>query len=201
MGEMSRGTKALLIVGITLAWIIAFLGVIVISPFVIGVVFYFLPVYDAPEITYAEFPTKIVYEIDGEEITYEDVYICKYKATYNNFELGAEREWEGHFKNTGKQHIVLDSNFRYELRCYIGSPKKYMGDFYEWIDEETIRNYEFTPYLYIYDKFALVSNFLFMQDLEEELDYEEHADIFPEPYNNIKLIDWELSRPIVNSFE
>ena len=52
-----------------------------------------------PEITYAEFPFEIVYELEGETVTVNDVYVCEYDGIGMNEGVGKYREWKGYIKS------------------------------------------------------------------------------------------------------
>ena len=72
-----------------------------------------------PEITSAEFPFKLVYTIDGEEVIYEDVITC----TYDGFNNDASRNYKYRVwsKKYGKSKYILlrelenDQVIRFEI--------------------------------------------------------------------------------------
>lgn len=64
----------------------------------------YLPV---PEITYAEFPFALEYEVDGVFHKYEDILICQYNGEDMNMGSGKkQRSWTACYKS-GNQQIVL----------------------------------------------------------------------------------------------
>ena len=55
-----------------------------------------------PEVTYGEFPFEIVYEIDGEIFTINDVYVCEYRGIALSEASGKCRSWKGYIKSSGE---------------------------------------------------------------------------------------------------
>ena len=136
-----------------------------------------------PEVTYGEFPFVIVYEIDGEVVTVSDVYVCQYDGIGANEGVGKYREWKGYIKSTGEEQLVLHQDGNLSLACAVGSPKYYMSD-------PSMADDEYTPYIYYIEspnEFGGTSSGVL--DIEPLL----------EQYK-IKLISWQLSDPIENSF-
>ena len=48
-----------------------------------------------PRIKKAEFPFEIVYELDGETVTVNDIFVCEYDGTLWNENTGRQRQWKG----------------------------------------------------------------------------------------------------------
>ena len=136
-----------------------------------------------PQITYGEFPLKITYEIDGEIFVYEDVYICEYNGIYNDWGT-YQRSWKGYLKSTKKEDIVLLKDGDLTLLCAIGTAEYYMDD--------TEVNYG-TPYT----PPVLVQEIYDSNDKTTLTGIADEAVL--EKYK-IRLISWELSEPIENSF-
>ena len=184
--KKEKTTKILLIVlcGIIATAIFA-MGVVFVAGLP-GLILYFgIMMEEAPpkpEITYGEFPFEVTYEIDGETITVKDIYVCEYDGIGANA-TGKYRLWKGYIKSTGEEDLVLLTDGNLKLVCALGWPSYYMGDSY-------LSGEEFTPYIYyeIYpNEFGGTSSGV--MDIEPIL----------EKYK-IKLISWELSEPIENSF-
>ncbi len=140
----------------------------------------------APSVTYGEFPFEIVYELDGETITVNDVYVCEFDGYSVKGGIGApkEREWKGYLKSTGKDRLVLLEDGNLKFVCAVGYPEYYMSD-------PSKPNVEYTPFLYyiIYpNEFGGESQGI--SDIEQ----------LQEQYK-LKLISWKLSEPIENTFE
>ncbi len=88
-----------------------------------------------PEITYGEFPFKLVYEINGEEITVDDTLICNYDGIGVSEAVGKVRVWTSSLKS-GNEKLVLSSYGNITLYYDIGSASYYMDDY---------NNGEFSP--------------------------------------------------------
>lgn len=144
----------------------------------------FTPNPPKPEITYGEFPFEIVYEIDGEITTINDVYVCQYDGIGANEGSGKYRVWKSYIKSTGEENLILVEDGNLKLACSLGGPKYYMSD-------PSMPTQEYTPkifYIISPDEFGGTSSGI--MDIEPIL----------EQYK-IKLISWKLSEPITNSFE
>ncbi len=146
----------------------------------------FIPNPPKPEITYGEFPFEIVYEIDGEIFTIQDVYVCEYDGVALDSDgSGKHRNWKGYLKSTGESRLVLLKDNNITLACYIRSPGYYMDDPNE-TDDVFISPYIF--YVISPNKFGGTSTGV--------LD----IDLYLDKYK-LKLISWELSLPIENSIK
>ena len=138
----------------------------------------------SPRVTEAEFPFEIVYEIDGEVITVNDVYVCEFDGFGWNENFGKHREWKGYVKSTGKDHLVLLEDGNLKFACGLGSAAYYMGD------PSMAGADEFTPSIYYvrtYESGGVSSGVAGIEPLLEQY--------------KIKLVSWNLSKPIENSFE
>lgn len=103
-----------------------------------GAIFLFNPNPPAPDITYGEFPFRLVYEIDGETKVIEDTVICEFDGFKNMGSAGNKRVWKSQLKS-GKEHITLldlrplqeideYGHTVLELTFYWGNAEYYMGD-------------------------------------------------------------------------
>ena len=136
-----------------------------------------------PEITYAEFPFEIVYEIHGETVTVQDVYVCEYVGIGFDKGRGKHREWKDYIKSSGEEDLILVEDGSLKLACYVGFPEYYMSD------PETY-DYEYTPFI----GYIIHPN---------EYGGTSYGGLDAEPSLNqydLKLISWKLSEPIENSF-
>ena len=138
----------------------------------------------APQITKAEFPFEIVYELDGETITVNDVYVCEFEGFDWNEAVGKHRRWKGYVKSTGKDHVVLLEDGSLKLACSLGSAAYYM-------DDPSMEGAgEFTPSIYYIRTFESGGVSSGTSGIEKML----------EEYK-IQLVSWKLSKPIENTFE
>ena len=136
-----------------------------------------------PEITYAEFPFELVYEINGETITLSDTYVCEFDGFGWNEGEGKIRQWKGYFKSNQQKDIVLIKDKNKEIVCDIGSPEYYMGDQKYNVSPRT------DPILVLVEYYDTggVSSSLCSDQIKE--------------YYKIDLVSWNLSNPIENEFE
>lgn len=134
-----------------------------------------------PEIKTGEFPFKLTYELRGEVIVVEDVYVCEYLGVDWNFGQGYRRRWKGYVKSTGEDGVFLTEDSERKIYCSVGKAEYYMGD------ESDLPDREYVPHFYHAktdpSKIDLIS--------EEEIS---------EQYS-VKLLEWEFSSPITNTFE
>ncbi len=136
-----------------------------------------------PEVTYAEFPFEIVYTVEGETVTVNDIYVCEYVGVGWDEGRGKYRQWKGYIKSSGEDDLILLEDENYKLACSVGDSGYYMSD-------PSMPTEKFTPHVYYIrsHKSDIVS--LGTMDIEQ----------LKEQYK-IKLISWKLSSPIQNSFE
>ena len=136
-----------------------------------------------PQITKAEFPFEIVYEIDGELITVTDTYVCEFEGVYRNAAVGEYLEWKGYVKSTGNNYLVLLEDGNLQLVCSLGSAAYYMGD------PAMEGTQKYTPSIYYVKTLAsgnVVSGMLGIEPILEQY--------------KIKLVSWKLSEPLENTF-
>ena len=81
-----------------------------------------------PEIKFAEFPIKLVYETGGKTYTIEDVYICEYDGwDIHDGNLNKFRKWNGKMiKNS--TNIVFFQDEEMTIEYVLGDASYYMGD-------------------------------------------------------------------------
>lgn len=91
--------------------------------------FLFVPAPPRPEVTYGEFPFEIVYELDGETITVNDVFVCEYAGIAPAESIAKKRYWKGYIKSTGEDKFVLIEDGDLRLLCDVGVPEYYMNDY------------------------------------------------------------------------
>ena len=135
-----------------------------------------------PEITYGEFPFELVYEVDGNLIIVNDVYVCKYDGIGSNTGTLKYRKWKGYIKSSKQQGVLLTEDDDREIYCFVGSAEYYMDD------EEYPEQTPLSPRVYDIRK------------KKYSMDYEIYtSDELLERYN-INIISWNFSDPIENSF-
>lgn len=187
--------KMILIISISIVSLVILVGIfylLVIS----GVIFSFGPTPEKPEITYGEFPFKLVYELDGETKVIEDTIICEFDGFVNRGTAGKARRWKTTLKSGNEQLTLL--NLRpleetnelgqtvLELYFYYGTAAYYMGD----NDNPFAR--EAQGFDYVSYKFQTADGKTGKSGYEAEKAYEKYK---------IKLISWESSPPIQNRFK
>lgn len=135
-----------------------------------------------PTVTEAEFPFSITYELDGETVTIEDVYVARYSDN-SGYADTKSRVYVGKIGNMSEDQTVYtlkeDENGRIEL-CTHFYAEYMMGDAaeYNYFDEEP-----FEPGIYYYDA--------------EEIEYHDAETLQAQ---GVKLISFEYPEPIENSF-
>ena len=80
-----------------------------------------------PQIKEGEFPFEIVYEIDGEIITVNDVYVCEFDGFDWNEGAGKHRKWKGYIKSSGSEGLILLEDGDLKFAVSVGSPEYYMS--------------------------------------------------------------------------
>ena len=136
-----------------------------------------------PQIKEGEFPFEIVYEIDGETVTVNDIYICEFDGFGWNEGVEKYRKWKGYIKSSGTKELILLEDGDLKFAVSVGSPEYYMSDpSCQW-SENTPSIYYIKP-----NEFGGITSG--SSDIEPLL----------EQYK-LKLISWKFSDPIQNSFE
>ena len=135
----------------------------------------------APEITYGEFPFRIEYELHGERLVIEDTVICE----FDGFKVSGttkRRAWKTNFMiGSGEgSALVLQKFGNTTVYCCVRNPEYYMGD------RES--EYTYTQPFFAYKERGDL--------LIRSISTEELLDVF-----GIKLISWQFSDPIVNTFK
>jgi len=167
----------LIIIGIIVVIVI---GLITLPWIIIAIGFASLPNPPMPEIRYGEFPFRLVYELNGEQIVVEDTIICEFDGIGSNAAVGKHRKWKAHLANSGGESVLLVSDDTRKIYCYVGDAEYYMDD--ETHPEER----PLTPRIY---SVKLNKSDMSILSQEEILDK-----------YNIKLLSWDFTEPIVNSF-
>ena len=165
-------------------WIILLVILIPLIPFiyialawtVVGIgMWVFTPNPARPEETYGEFPFELIYEIDGETITINDIYVCEYDGITCDTGSGKYRTWNGYVKSTGDDVVVLYKDNITTIHCYVGDAEYYMDD------EKYPEQRPFKPRFYIGS--LPISTDQLLQRYK------------------IRIVSWSLSEPIENSFD
>jgi len=143
------------------------------------------PYSQEPEITHGEFPFRLEYEIDGEIVVVEDTIICDFDGFGWDAGSGKHRKWKERLASGNEGVILLKVDDTKEIYLGIGSARYYMGDLFE---SEVINNNSIRVSLREYpnEMGGTSSNSLNEDELFEKY--------------SIKLISWEPSPPITNSF-
>lgn len=154
-----------------------------------------------PEITKAEFPFEIVYTLDGEEHTVNDVYVCEFAGySANEGSMRKKREWSGYVKSTGEESLVLllqehDEDLVTTVYVGLGNERYYMddpwgsfSDPFEDPPKDAFKDYENKPNLYV-----------ITDSKHFTLDYNpNNYEIIEE--RGISIVSYTFSQPIENSY-
>jgi hypothetical protein len=139
-----------------------------------------------PEITRGEFPFRLVYEINGEEIVVEDTIICEFDGVGYNKGVGNYRRWRSYLASNKKTHgtsarlLIDETNSIYVT---LGSAHYFMGE-----------EGRYVPYTLNFHAF-LVQRRLFDGENLTAISEDELLENY-----GIKLISFDPSLPIVNTF-
>ena len=133
-----------------------------------------------PTITEGEFPYSITYELDGKQVTIEDVYKVHYVGN-DGYADTKTRVYAGELKSSAEDSTLYtlkkDENTRVELWTHF-YPDHLMGDpEYDYFDDEA-----FEPRIYYYDS--------------QETEYHDEETLAEQ---GVKLISFEYPTPIENS--
>ena len=60
---------------------------------------------EIPSVKNASFNFSVTYELDGEENTYNGVYVCKFDGVYISL-VGSGREWESYIEGADGETVV-----------------------------------------------------------------------------------------------
>lgn len=150
---------------------------------VLGGSWLFLPNPSQPEITHGEFPFEIVLEIDGVTKTISDAYVCEYDGIGAGSN-GKYIKWKGYIKSTGEEDIILVYEDNQQICCSVGSPEYYMND-PDHVQYE--KNYPKVFYKKPHEMGGVSYGLISESELLAKY--------------KIKIINWNFSNPIENSFE
>ena len=140
----------------------------------------FAPNPPVPEITYAEFPFELEYEINGHITKVKDVVICKYDKKKNDIlrVIKYPFKWKKWLLASGEEDLLLLSEGNKKIFCTVGNANYYMGEIQE---DETPK-----PKLYI-------------DECEGTITTSSSNPVELEKYN-VRIIHYEFSQPIENIF-
>lgn len=136
-----------------------------------------------PNIQYGEFPFRLEYEINGQRIVIEDTLICEYDGIGSDEGRGKYRKWNQRLASGNESITLLKVDDSTEIYYPSGSSDYYMGDLGEY---ETFNHIFPNAALIETDGKITHSGIISADDLLEKY--------------NIKLISWDYTQPIVNSF-
>jgi len=144
---------------------------------------WFMPRPSMPEITRGEFPFRIEYKINGEKFIIEDVFIAEFDGFAWDAGQGRHRLWKGWVEGTGEFRVLIPVDEMRRLEIVVGRPETYMND-----RSIITHGAPFPQFIMItYDYNQNISG----RNLSVENLYEQHG---------VKIINYEFSEPIVNSF-
>ena len=138
-----------------------------------------------PEIKYGEFPFRLEYELAGETIIVEDTAVCKFDGFEQWGEAGKYRKWKTYLKS-GKERLTLLKVDNMEFYFSYGTAQFYMGD----NDYKEPENMNYNPN---------VIDYMVWENGRERGSSMLAAEAW-EKYQ-LRIIDWQYSPPIQNSFK
>jgi len=158
----------------------------------------------APEIREAEFPFVLTYDLNGETKVLEDAIVCQFDGYYSRGEGGKARRWKTSLKNNNelmpyqdgrilllnlRENQVLDSAGRrvIEVYFYAGAAGTYMGDSSRFTaDLGKPQELDYVGYVYKNEDGTVSDGSMSVEDAYLTF--------------KLRIISWEGSLPIVNTF-
>lgn len=142
-------------------------------------IIYSLFIIEDPDFTYGEFPVELTYEINGEEVTVNEIYVVEYSGYDPMLGYG----WTGYIQSTKEKGIILYKDDDLKVICELGYPGYYISEF------ESDKAYIVSPNVY-----ELTEKRTFLFSKEPEKDYLTETELY-EKYG-IKIIGWTTADPI-----
>lgn len=137
-----------------------------------------------PAIKYGEFPFWIEFQLGEEIIVIEDTAICEFIGFENLRAAGKKRKWKTYLKS-GRERITLLKDNNIELYFSYGTAEFYMGD--NFFKNPSVMNYN--PK--IIDSVIYENGKPTYSTISSTEAWEKYG---------LKILDWQYSAPIKNSF-
>lgn len=148
-----------------------------------------------PTITYGQFPFRLEYELNGQRKIIQDTLICEFDGYGSDEGQGKHRKWKGYLASGKERLLLLEVDnpvslggdgkvVKQEIYYSEGSARFYMGDLKEY--EGYRQSFPNASYFEQYEDGR--TSFGVIQ-----------ADELLRKYN-IKLISWDYTQPIKNTF-
>lgn len=158
---------------------------------------YFAPNPPKPEIKYCEFPFSLTYEIDGEVKTVEDTLICEFDGFEMSNSGSKYRKWNSSFKSGREEIVLLDLSNKNEINefghkmlnlfFYWGTPEYYMGDTRHYKCRSANDDFKMIDFRY-----ETIDGIIGGSAYSADVVYEKYK---------VKLLNWEIKKPIENNFK
>lgn len=132
-----------------------------------------------PEITYGEFPFRLEYEINGEHCVVEDTIICEFDGIGAGSN-GKYRKWKERLASGNEGVLLYNVSATEKLFFITASPEFYMGDQKEGVE---YNNHMIRAFI----RGGASSGLIQAEELINKY--------------GIKIITWEPSEPIQNTFK
>ena len=142
----------------------------------------------SPEITRAEFPFRLEYEVNGEVFVAEDVLICEFAGNRWDASMGVHHTWSAHFES-GITRITLYRDDAVEVFFHPARETWSAGIFMGYRREGRNRTTN--------DTFpgAVRTNNFYTGEESRFISAEDLLELY-----NIRLLHWEIAPPITNVF-
>lgn len=151
---------------------------------------YFMPGPGVPEIKYGEFPFRLEYELNGQRHIVEDIVICEFDGYGMNTAEGKYRKWKTRLASGQERITLLKLSETEEIYFPTGGAKEYM--------DEDKKEYEIEQENNITGKQDYKA--IWYKDGNNGFTYILEADELLREFK-IKIISWEPSAPITNTFK
>jgi hypothetical protein len=152
-----------------------------------------------PEITYGEFPFRLEYEINGERKVIQDTLICEFDGFGADEANGKYRKWKDSLASGNSfRQPLLEANGREEITYYPGIAKYFMGDLGQ--NEEFQQTIADSIIIERGSRIIKKDGRVFERDGKTSSNQYSNANELLESYH-IKLISWDSTPPIKNTFK
>lgn len=151
-----------------------------------------------PEITYGEFPFRLEYELNEELHVIEDTLIVEFDGFGMNEGIGRYRRWTSRLASGEDLVLLLEVSDNKQIFYFPGPANYYMGD------RLNGYNHTFPSASFIERERGITRrDILHDKELLEQFGPLDQNTINEEELlnqYNIRLVNWEISEPIVNNF-
>ena len=193
-----RNTAFLLYRVLLRVGLITFISIVGFFLFIVIVFIWRTPAPPLPEITYGEFPFRLEYELNEELHVIEDTLIVEFDGFGMNEGIGRYRRWTSRLASGEDLVLLLEVSDNKQIFYFPGPANYYMGDRLNGYNH-TFPSASFNER----ERGIIRRDILHDKELLEQFGPLDQNTINEEELlnqYNIRLVNWEISEPIVNNF-